>query len=60
MDIINFTDFTEKYACKNCDIVCSRASEWSRHLLTRKHLVSVSGYHLETIGVTEPKQYNYT
>jgi hypothetical protein len=37
MEMKNFTDFTEKYSCQSCDIICSRKSEWSRHLLTRKH-----------------------
>jgi hypothetical protein len=38
----NETDFTPKNAvkfeCKKCDFVCSKSSDWQRHLLTLKHL----------------------
>ena len=57
MDIINFTDFTEKYNCEICDIKCSRESEWSRHKLTRKHLNRVNGNFLETQNFTDKIQY---
>lgn len=53
MDTKNFTDFTKIYECKLCDVVCSRESEWSRHVLTRKHLKRVNGNDLETFGDTE-------
>jgi hypothetical protein len=37
----NETDFTPKNAvkfeCKKCDFVCSKSSDWQRHLLTLKH-----------------------
>ena len=29
---------TTKFYCKECDITCSRESEWSRHIGTRKHV----------------------
>ncbi len=47
MDIKNFTDFTEKYNCKKCNITCSRESEWNRHILTRKHINRTIGNQLE-------------
>jgi hypothetical protein len=37
MEPENFTDFTENYICQFCDTKCSRRTEWTRHLLTRKH-----------------------
>jgi hypothetical protein len=30
-------NFTEKFYCEKCNIICSRNVEWQRHLLTRKH-----------------------
>jgi hypothetical protein len=57
MDIINFTDFTEKYNCEICDIKCRRESEWSRHKLTRKHLNRANGNFLETQNFTDKIQY---
>jgi hypothetical protein len=34
-------DFTPNYAktnhCKNCNFICSKKSDWDRHILTRKH-----------------------
>ena len=57
MDIINFTDFTEKYNCEICDIKCSRESEWSRHKLTRKHINRANGNFLETQNFTDKIQY---
>jgi len=57
MDIINFTDFTEKYNCEICDIKCSRESEWIRHKLTRKHINRANGNFLETQNFTDKIQY---
>ncbi len=57
MDINNFTDFTEKFTCKHCNITCSRESEWNRHIITRKHKVSVSGSNLEVIGDKRKRQH---
>ena len=28
----------EDFACEKCDFVCSKKSDWGRHLLTRKHI----------------------
>ena len=57
MDIINFTDFTEKFNCEICDIKCSRESEWNRHKLTRKHLNRANGNFLETQNFTDKINY---
>jgi len=57
MDILNFTDFTEKYKCNLCHIVCSRESEWQRHILTRKHTTRVNGSLLDTNGDTKKKEH---
>jgi len=32
-----------KFFCENCDVFCSKKSEWDRHLSTRKHQIN-SGY----------------
>ena len=50
--ITDFTDFTDKYVCVICDTKCSRASEWKRHLLTRKHITNVSGSKEEVSNLT--------
>ena len=36
----NITILTSKHACNYCTVVCSRASEYVRHLLTRKHIAN--------------------
>ena len=39
--IVNDSSFTQKNAkelcCIKCDFVCSKQSDWNRHILTRKH-----------------------
>jgi len=41
------TIFTPKNAknlyCETCDFKCSKQSDWSRHILTRKHLLEING-----------------
>ena len=65
MEPVFFTDFTEIYNCKTCDIICSRQSEWNRHLLTRKHQKRQFGSNFPE-NFTAPKEYkckcgrNYT
>jgi hypothetical protein len=53
MEVINFTDFTEKFVCKVCDVKCSRASELNRHLMTLKHKRKEFGKNLEVNFTTE-------
>ena len=43
MVIENFTDFTKNFSCNYCNIKCSRKSEWTRHLLTKKHNSNITG-----------------
>ena len=50
--ITDFTVFTDKYVCAICDTKCSRASEWKRHILTRKHITNVSGSKEEVSNIT--------
>ena len=57
MDIKNFTDFTEKYKCNLCDTLCSRKSEWERHILTRKHTIMLNGSILDTNGDTNKPEH---
>ena len=33
----------EKFHCKTCDFVCSKESNWKKHLLTRKHKMEING-----------------
>ena len=43
-----FTTKNEQiYVCNTCDFKCSYYSDWSRHLSTRKHSVSLSGNPVE-------------
>ena len=39
-----------KYYCEVCDFKCSYISDWTRHLSTRKHLVSKNGNKMEING----------
>ena len=50
--ITDFTVFTDKYVCDICDTKCTRASEWKRHILTRKHIANVSGSKEEVSNIT--------
>ena len=38
------------YMCNVCDYKCSYLSDWNRHIMTRKHLVSKNGNNLEING----------
>ena len=38
MDDILVTKSSKKFECKTCDFVCSRKSQYNRHLSTRKHI----------------------
>uniref|UniRef100_A0A6C0IHX4 C2H2-type domain-containing protein n=1 Tax=viral metagenome TaxID=1070528 RepID=A0A6C0IHX4_9ZZZZ len=57
MDTKKLTDFTDILTCKYCNTVCSRKSEMSRHILTRKHTSRVNGSNLDIKNVTENKQH---
>ena len=48
METNNFTDFTNNYECKKCNIICSRKTEWLRHIATRKHKKHQYGNDMET------------
>ena len=56
METNNFTDFTEKFFCLECNTKCSRNKEWERHLLTAKHIKNVSGSNLDE-NFTTDKEY---
>ena len=38
MDDILVPKSSKKFECKTCDFVCSRKSQYNRHLSTRKHI----------------------
>jgi len=47
-----------KYYCKECDFVCSKKSNWDRHIITRKH---VNGSNMVVNGSNlVPKSANIT
>ena len=50
-----------KYYCEICDYKCSYISDWTRHLSTRKHLVSKDGNKMEINGnkLGEKNENNY-
>jgi hypothetical protein len=54
-DIIQMV--TSKYSCNLCHTVCSRESEWQRHILTRKHTKNIKGNSLDTNDETTQKQH---
>ena len=56
METNNFTDFTNNYECKSCNIKCSRKTEWVRHIATRKHKNNGNGNDME-INFTTNKIY---
>jgi len=43
MTDVNKPSISPKFYCENCDIGCSKKSEWDRHISTRKHQNNV-GY----------------
>ena len=48
---------TSKYSCNLCHTVCSRESEWQRHILTRKHITNINGGILNTTCDAKTKQH---
>ena len=50
-----------KYYCEICHYKCSYISDWTRHLSTRKHLVSKDGNKMEINGnkLGEKNENNY-
>ena len=47
MEIIKNAKNAKKISCIICDFNCSKQSEWSRHILTRKHILAINGNILE-------------
>ena len=37
MTYTNYAENAEKYDCKMCDFICSKKSDWTRHIATLKH-----------------------
>ena len=61
MDIKKHQKTPLKYTCSICDFTCSRNVEYSRHLITRKHLSQSQGYQKDikkTPKITEPIYYS--
>ncbi len=43
---INITPKNAKFLyCKKCNFKCSKQSDWTRHILTRKHKLEINGNH---------------
>ena len=57
MDIKLATGNFKKFSCNACNIMCSRESEWTRHVLTRKHVARVGGNEMDIKNVTDVKQH---
>ncbi len=52
------TDFTPKnakYCCTLCDFKCFKNADWSRHVMTKKHMYRHNGNDLENAGPKFPK-----
>ena len=47
----------EKYNCNLCETICTRESEWQRHILTRKHTKKIKGNSFDTNDETKQKKY---
>ena len=41
---------SKKFECKICDFICSRESQYTRHLMTRKHKMATNGNNINTNG----------
>jgi hypothetical protein len=44
MDTICVPKIPKNYSCKNCDLLTSNKKDFSKHLLTAKHIKNVEGY----------------
>ena len=44
---INFTPKNADYLCKSCNFKCSKNSDWSRHIKTKKHVHRNNGNKME-------------
>ena len=49
----------EIYICQLCDYKCSYLSDWNRHIVTRKHLVSHSGNKMENEEIKKNEYNNF-
>ena len=47
---------TYKFNCETCDFNCYKAGDWSRHILTRKHINGnkITSYHIDLHPPNEP------
>jgi hypothetical protein len=45
----NASNSIDKYHCESCQIICSKKSDWTRHLSTRKHSRTTENIRLKTI-----------
>ena len=50
-----FTPKNAKYCCKLCDFKCCKNADWSRHIITKKHMYRHNGNNLENAGTKFPK-----
>jgi hypothetical protein len=56
----NFTPKSADYACFSCDFICSKKSDWTRHIKTVKHLHRHDGNDLEILETNfTPKSADY-
>jgi len=58
MDIKNQPKTAKKFECDFCHYKCSKASNWSEHLSTRKHNLLSKGYIKDKKGYINPAGEN--
>lgn len=50
-----FTPKNAKFRCYLCDFKCFKNADWSRHVMTKKHIYRLNGNDLENAGNLFPK-----
>jgi len=48
---INFTPKSADFFCEKCDFKCSKKSDWSRHVKTKKHMYRHNGNKMEILEI---------
>ena len=43
---------TLKYTCEKCDFICSKKSNYDKHIITRKHINNYTELQKEAIKIT--------
>jgi hypothetical protein len=54
---INLTPKNAEFCCNYCDFICSKNSEWIRHINTKKHIHRVNGNNLENAEIKKNAEH---